>query len=288
MLDLLLPALLNGLLTGGVYALLALGLTLIYGVLHIVNFAHGSLLMIAMFGTWLLAERAGIDPYWALPLMTAVMFVIGWAIYAGVIERVARGDDRTILLATLGISVVLDNAALVVFTGDTRTVETPYSFDMTDLGVVMVPTAKLISFGFALALAALLWVFMARTDTGRAIRAVAREPDGARLVGIRPARMFALAYGIGIACLGAAACLLLPTFYVSPGVGGVFVLLAFTIVVLGGMGSFVGAVVGGLLIGVTESVGGLYLGESLGPICVPLVFLAVLLLRPTGLFGAKT
>ena len=128
---------------------------------------------------------------------------------------------------------------------------------------------------------------MARTDTGRAIRAVAREPDGARLVGIRPARMFALAYGIGIACLGAAACLLLPTFYVSPGVGGVFVLLAFTIVVLGGMGSFVGAVVGGLLVGVTESVGGLYLGESLGPICVPLVFLAVLLLRPTGLFGAK-
>ena len=140
-----------------------------------------------------------------------------------------------------------------MFTGDTRTVETPYSFAMTDLGPVMVPTAKLISFGFALALAALLWLFMARTDTGRAIRAVAREPDGARLVGIRPARMFALAYGIGIACLGAAACLLLPTFYVSPGVGNVFVLLAFTIVVLGGMGSFVGAVVGGLLIGVTES-----------------------------------
>ena len=287
MLTLLLPALINGILTGGVYALLALGLTLIYGVLHIVNFAHGSLLMIAMFGAWVLAAHAGIDPYWSLPLMTAAMFALGWLLYAGVIERVGRGDERAVLLATLGIAVVLDNLALVVFTGDTRTVETPYSFAMTELGPVMVPSAKLISFGFALLLAAILWQFMARTDTGRAIRAVAREPDGARLVGIRPARMFALAYGIGTACLGASACLLLPSFYVSPGVGNVFVLLAFTIVVLGGMGSFVGAVVGGLLIGVTESLGGLYLGESLGPICVPLVFLAVLLLRPTGLFGAR-
>ncbi len=269
------------------YALLALGLTLIYGVLHIVNFAHGSLLMVAMFAAWVLATQAGIDPYWALPLVTAGMFALGWLLYAGVIQPVARGDDRTILLATLGIAVVLDNAALVIFSGDTRTVDTPYAFDMTELGPVSVPTAKLISFAAALVLAALLWLLMARTDTGRAIRAVAREPDGARLVGIRPARMFALAYGIGVACVGAAGCLLLPSFYVSPNVGGVFVLLAFTVVVLGGMGSFVGAVVGGLVIGVTESLGGLYLGESLGPICVPLVFLAVLLLRPTGLFGAR-
>lgn len=287
MLDLLLPSLLNGMLTGGVYVLLALGLTLIYGVLHIVNFAHGSLLMVAMFGAWLLATQAGIDPYYALPLMIAAMFVFGWLLYAGVIGRVSRGEDRSILLATLGISVVLDNLALVLFTGDTRTIETPYSFAMVDLGVVFVPMAKLISFGFALVLAIVLWAFMMLTDTGRAIRAVAKEPDGARLVGIRPQRMFALAYGIGVACLGAAACLLLPSFYVSPGVGNVFVLLAFTIVVLGGMGSFSGAVLGGLLIGVTESVGGLYLGESLGPICVPLVFIAVLLLKPTGLFGAR-
>ena len=287
MLDLLLPSVLNGVLTGGVYVLLALGLTLIYGVLHIVNFAHGSLLMVAMFGVWLLATQAGIDPYYALPLMIAAMFAFGWLLYAGVIGRVSRGEDRSILLATLGISVVLDNLALVLFTGDTRTIETPYSFDMVDFGVVSVPTAKLISFGFALVLALILWAFMMLTDTGRAIRAAAKEPDGARLVGIRPERMFALAYGIGVACLGAAACLLLPSFYVSPGVGNVFVLLAFTIVVLGGMGSFSGAVVGGLLIGVTESVGGLYLGESLGPICVPLVFIAVLLLKPTGLFGAR-
>jgi branched-chain amino acid transport system permease protein len=157
---------------------------------------------------------------------------------------------------------------------------------MWEIGPLLLSVPKLIAFLVSLALAAALWAFMARTDTGRAIRAVAKEPEGARLMGIRPDRIFALAYGIGIACLGAAACLLLPSFFVSPHVGNTFVLVAFTIVVLGGMGSFPGAVVGGLLIGVTESLGGLVLGESLGPIGISLVFIAVLLFRPTGLFGA--
>lgn len=283
---LLLPALVGGLLTGGVYALVALGLTLIYGVLHIVNFAHGSLLMMAMFGAWLLATQLGLDPLAALPLMAIAMFVVGWALYRFVIGQVARGDDRAILLATLGVAVVLDNLALVLFTGDTRTIETPYALHMVQAGPLLIPLAKLIAFVCALLFAGALWAFMALTDTGRAIRAVAREPEGAALVGIRPERIFALAYGIGIACLGAAACLLLPSFYVSPQVGSMFVLVAFTVVVLGGMGSFPGAVVGGLLVGVAENLGGLYLGEDLGPICVPLLFIAVLLVRPTGLFGA--
>ena len=286
MLEIYAAALLNGLLIGGVYALVALGLTLIYGVLHIVNFAHGSLLMVAMFAAWMLAELGGVDPYLALPLVSALMFAVGWALYRFVIGRVSRGEDRAILLATLGVSVVLDNFALVIFKGDTRQIETPLTFAMWEVGPLLVSVPKLISFAVSIALAGLLWAFMALTDTGRAIRAVAREPEGARLMGIRPDRIFALAYGIGIACLGAAACLLLPSFYVSPHVGNVFVLVAFTIVVLGGMGSFPGAVVGGLLIGVTESIGGLLLGESLGPIGISLVFIAVLLLRPTGLFGA--
>lgn len=275
-----------GLLTGGVYALLALGLTLIYGVLHIVNFAHGALLMLGLYAAWLLASRFGIDPYVALPLVTLAMFGFGWALYRFVIARVSHGDDRAILLATLGVAVVLDNAALVVFTGDTRTIETPLTFAVVEVGPLLLPAAKLVSCAMALLIAGLLWAFMSRTGTGRAIRAVAREPDGARLVGIRPERIFALAYGIGIGCLGAAACLLLPSFYVSPTVGENFVLIAFTIVVLGGMGSFPGAVVGGLLVGVAESLGGLFLGESLGPITISLMFIIVLLLRPTGLFGA--
>jgi branched-chain amino acid transport system permease protein len=276
--------LVNGVLTGGVYALVALGLTLIYGVLHIVNFAHGSLLMLAMFGAWMLVAQGGLDPYVALVPLTVISFVAGWALYAGVIGRISRGDDRRILLATLGVAVVLDNLALVIFTGDSRTIDTPYAFAVVEAGPLLISVPKLISFAVALGLAGLLWAFMTRTDLGRAIRAVAREPEGAQLVGISPKRIFALSYGIGIACLGAAACLLLPTFYVSPQVGNVFVLIAFTIVVLGGMGSFPGAVAGGLIIGVTESFGGLFLGESLGPIGIPLVFVAVLLLRPTGLF----
>jgi branched-chain amino acid transport system permease protein len=284
--QIVIAAVVNGLLTGGVYALVALGLTLIYGVLHIVNFAHGSLLMVAMFGAWLMVTRLGLDPYAALPGMTAVMFVVGWALYRFVIGRVSHGEDRAILLATLGVSIVLDNAALVIFGGDTRTIETPLTFAMWEVGPLLISVPRIISFAVALVLAAALWAFMSRTDTGRAIRAVAREPDGARLMGIRPDRIFALAYGIGIGCLGAAGCLLLPTFYVSPSVGSVFVLVAFTIVVLGGMGSFPGAVLGGLLIGVTESLGGLFLGESLGPIGISAVFILVLLLRPTGLFGA--
>ncbi len=286
MMALLLPALVGGVLTGGVYALVALGLTLIYGVLHIVNFAHGSLLMVAMFGAWLLATRLGLDPLAAVPLMAGAMFAIGWGLYRFVIGPVGRGDDRGVLLATLGVAVVLDNAALIAFTGDSRSIETPYALQMVQAGPLLIPLAKLVAFAGAMLIALLLWAFMALTDTGRAIRAVAREPEGAALVGIRPARIFALAYGIGIACLGAAGCLLLPSFYVSPQVGGMFVLVAFTVVVLGGMGSFPGAVVGALLVGITENLGNLYLGESLGPICVPLLFIAVLLVRPTGLFGA--
>ena len=284
--EIIAAALVTGLLTGGVYALVALGLTLIYGVLHIVNFAHGSLLMVAMFGAWMLATRLGLDPYLAVPVMAGVMFVIGWALYRCVIGPASGGEDKRLLLATLGLAVVLDNLALVLFSGDTRQLETPLTFAMLEVGPLLISVPRLISFGVAMVLAGALWAFMARTDTGRAIRAVAKEPEGARLMGIRPDRVFALAYGIGIACLGAAGCLLLPTFYVSPSVGNVFVLVAFTIVVLGGMGSFPGAVVGGLLIGVTESLGGLFLGESLGPICISAVFILVLLFRPTGLFGA--
>lgn len=283
--ELIFPAFLNGILLGGVYALVALGLTLIYGVLHVVNFAHGAFLMIAMFMAWLLATRLGIDPYLALPLVTLAMAVLAWCLYHWVIGPVSRGEDRALLLATLGVSIVLENGAMMLFSGDTRSIETAYSFSMIEVGPALVPVTKLVSFGFAAIIAAALWAFMSLTETGRAIRAVAKEPDGARLVGIKPNRMFALAFAIGTACVGAAGCLLLPSFYVNPHVGSVFVLIAFTIVVLGGMGSFVGAAIGALIIGVIESMGGLFLGESLGPILVPLTFIAVLLFRPTGIFG---
>lgn len=286
-LTILLPALLNGLTTGAIYALVALGLTLIYGVLHIINFAHGSLLMLAMFGTYFLNTLLGIDPYLALPIVTPVLFAIGYGLQRFLISRASHGRDENILLVTLGLSVIIENLSLYLWRSDTRTIETPYSFEVIDFGIAFIPVPKAVAFVGALAVALLLWLLMSRTDLGRAIRALAKERQGARLVGIDVDHVFAMSFGIGCACLGVAACLLLPSFYVSPQVGNSFVLIAFTVVVLGGMGSFVGALLGGLIVGVTESLGGLFLGENLGQLGIFLVFIGMLLFRPTGLLGQK-
>jgi branched-chain amino acid transport system permease protein len=286
-LSILYPSILNGLTTGAVYALIALGLTLIYGVLHIINFAHGAALMVALYGVYFLHQRAGIDPYLALPIMVPAMFAFGYALQRFVIGRASHGKDENILLVTLGISIILENLALYSFKSDTRNIDTPYTLSTLDIGGALISVPKVIAFGGALATAAILLLIIGRTDLGRAIRACAKERQGARLVGIDVEHVFAMSFGIGLACLGAAACFLLPAYYVNPTVGGGFVLIAFTIVVLGGMGSFTGALLGGLLIGVVESVGGLWLGESLGQIGIFVIFIAVLLFRPQGLFGAR-
>ena len=273
--------------TGAVYALIALGLTLIYGVLHIINFAHGAALMVALYAVYLLKAHLGIDPYLALPIVVPGMFGLGYALQRGIINRAGHGKDEYILLVTLGISIVLENLALLVFKSDTRTIETPYTLTTVAIGPAMIALPKLVAFAGALATSALLLLILTRTDLGRAIRAVAKEKHGAKLMGIDVDHVYALCFGIGLACLGAAACFLLPVYYVNPQVGAGFVPVAFTIVVLGGMGSFGGALAGGLLIGVVESLGGLYLGESLGQIGIFAVFIGVLLFRPQGLFGAK-
>ena len=280
-------AAINGLLLGGVYTLVASGLTLIYGVLHIINFAHGSLLMLAMFGVYFLLTMAGVDPYLSLVIMVPAMYVLGYLLYRFVIGRFASGKDENILLITLGLSILIENLALMFFKGDSRTISVSYIDDMVQVGPTLVSLPKIISFVAAIALCAALGLVIKYTDIGKSIRAVARERMGARLVGINVDRIFAISYGIGIATLGAAACLLMPIFYVSPTTGQVFIMVAFTVVVLGGMGSFAGALVGGLIVGLTESFGGLFLGESLGQIGISLIFILILLLRPTGLFGAK-
>jgi branched-chain amino acid transport system permease protein len=198
-----------------------------------------------------------------------------------VINRASHGKDENILLATLGISIVLENLALLIFKSDTRTIETAYTLATVQigpaaLGPAFISLPKLVAFAGALVASGVLLLIVSRTDLGRAIRAVAKENH-----------VYAMSFGIGVGCLGAAACFLLPAYYVNPHVGSGFVLIAFTIVVLGGMGSFAGALLGGLLIGVVESVGGLVLGESLGQIGIFAIFIAVLLLRPQGLFGAR-
>jgi branched-chain amino acid transport system permease protein len=283
----LIPAILNGLLTGAVYALVALGLTLIYGVLHIINFAHGALLTAAMFAAFFAFRVLGLDPYIAILLIAPAFFCVGYALQRFVIGPASHGDDRNMLLVTLGLAVVIENALLFSFRADTRTIDLPYAFQTIDFGFTFLAIPRVIGFAAVLIVALALWALMTLTDTGKAIRAVAKEKLGAQLAGIDVDHTYAMTFGLGTACVAIAACLLMPTYYVNPTAGEAFVLVAFTIVVLGGMGSVAGALIGGLVVGVVESLSGLFLGESLGQIGIFLIFIAVLLVRPTGLFGAK-
>ena len=280
-------AMVNGMLTGAVYALVALGLTLVYGVLHIINFAHGALLTCAMFAVWAASELLGINVYVAIVPLALIFLGLGYALQRFVIGPASRGDDTNTLLVTLGLSIAIENGLLAAFTSDTRTLSGNAAFDVVELGPMLLSRPRLIGFAVAVIVALLLWMLLRLTDAGKAIRAVAKEKMGASLMGIDVRHIYALTFGIGCACLAVAAGLLMPTFYVTPRVGNAFVLVAFTIVVLGGMGSVAGSLLGGLLIGVVESLGGLLLGESLGQAGIFVIFILVLLLRPTGLFGAR-
>lgn len=283
----LVPAVLNGLMNGAVYALVALGLTLIYGVLHIINFAHGALLTAAMFAAFFAHQLFGLDPYIAALFLTPLFFLLGYGLQRFVIGPASHGEDRNSLLVTLGLAVIIENALLYAFRADTRTVNLPYAFDVVEIGTAFLAVPRVVAFGAAIAVALCLWLIMQWTDTGKAIRAVAKEKLGAELTGIEVAHIYAVTFGLGTACLAIAACLLIPSYYVNPGAGNAFVLIAFTIVVLGGMGSVVGALLGGLFVGVVESLSGLYLGESLGQIGIFVMFILVLLFRPNGLFGER-
>jgi branched-chain amino acid transport system permease protein len=282
--DILVPAILNGIMTGAVYALIALGLTLIYGVLHIINFAHGALLTAALFAVYFAYQKLGLDPYVAVFGLAPVFFVLGYALQRFVIGPASHGEDRNILLVTLGISVVLQNLLLYAFHADTRTIDVPAGFN---IGVALLPVSRVVGVGAVIVLAAALWALLNLTDIGKAIRAVSKEKLGAELSGIDVAHVYATTFGLGTACVAIAACLLMPSYYVEPNVGSSFILVAFTIVVLGGMGSVPGALLGGLLIGVIESLGGLFFGESLGQLGIFVTFILVLLFRPSGLLGAR-
>jgi branched-chain amino acid transport system permease protein len=284
----LFPAVLNGLMTGAVYALVALGLTLIYGVLHIINFAHGALLTAAMFAAFFAHRTFGLDPYIAAVVLTPLFFLLGYALQRFVIGPAAHGEDRNILLVTLGLAVVIENLLLYAFRADTRTINLSYAFNVVEIGTAFLAVPRVIAFCAVMIVALVLWLILRWTNTGKAIRAVAKEKLGAELSGIDVAHIYAVTFGLGTACLAIAACLLIPTYYVNPSVGNAFVLIAFTIVVLGGMGSVVGALIGGLFVGVVESLSGLYLGESLGQIGIFVMFILVLLFRPNGLFGERT
>jgi len=178
--SILFPSVLNGITTGAVYALIALGLTLIYGVLHIINFAHGAALMMALYGVYLLKEHWGLDPYAALVFVVPAMFVLGYALQRGIINRASHGKDENILLVTLGLSIVLENLALLLFKSDTRTIDTAWTLSTVEIGPAFIALPKLVAFAGALVTAAVLLLIVQKTDLGRAIRAVAKEKQGAR------------------------------------------------------------------------------------------------------------
>jgi branched-chain amino acid transport system permease protein len=286
-LSILLPAVVNGVLTGALYALIALGLTLVYGVLHIINFAHGTLLTAALFAAFFMQKSLGVDPYLAVFVLTPAFFAFGYGLQRFVIGPASHGNDGNILLVTLGLAVIIENALLFAFRGDTRTIDVAYGFAVIPVAGMFLSVPRLVGFAGAVVVALLLWLLLTLTDTGKAIRAVAREKLGAQLCGVDVPHIYAVTFGLGTACVAIAACLLIPTYYVNPGVGNAFVLIAFTTVVLGGMGSIPGAVLGGLFVGVVESLCGLYLGESLGQIGIFLMFILVLLFRPSGLLGER-
>jgi branched-chain amino acid transport system permease protein len=283
---LILTSLVNGVMLGGLYALVALGLTLIFGVMKVINFAHGSLMMLAMYATFWLASRFGLDPYLALLLTVPAGFVAGYAIQRGVISPVLRAPEHNQLLMTLGLALFLDNLALALFSADPRTLLVGYSQATVPVGPLRLNLPRLLAFGGALLITGLLAAFLKATDLGKALRAAAEERDGAALVGIPVPRIHAAAFGLGTACVAAAGTMAVPFFYVSPEVGNTFVVTAFVVVVLGGLGSFPGALLGGLLVGVVESLGGLFLHGSLAQVGIFALFIGVLLVRPSGLLGA--
>lgn len=278
-------AIVNGLLMGGLYALVAVGLTLIFGTMNVVNFAHGEFVMIGMFATYWLHHFTGVDPLVLIFLVMPLMFLFGALVQRVLIQRVISESHETQILLTLGISVLLMNTALLLWGPEPRGLPTSYSFAAVHLGSVYIPLPRLIAFAVALLVAGALWVFLTRTDLGRALRATSENPVWATLMGIDPVRMYVLAFGIGTALAAAAGALMTPFFNTYPRAGVFFGLIAFVVVVLGGMGNVIGAVLGALVIGVTESLTGQFVALDLSMFGVFVIFLLVLLFRPTGIIG---
>ena len=285
MLTTLAQAVVNGLLIGGIYALVSIGVTLIFGVVKIVNFAQGEFVMIAMYISYFLSASFGVDPLVSLVVSMPVLFVVGVLLQHFLIRRVLALGDMPQIFLTFALSLLLVNVALLLFTANYRTVQTSYSETALQLGALYVPTAKLIAFAVAMAMSALLWVFLHATDLGKAMRAAAQNRDVAMLMGINPDRVFSVAVGVALALAGAAGSLLMPFYPAYPLVGQVFVLMAFVAVVLGTLGNVMGALIASLMMGVAESLGIQFVGADSGLIVVFLMLLLTLALRPNGLLG---
>lgn len=283
--SLILQALVNGVLMGSIYALVGIGLALIFGVMNIVNFAHGSLMMAAMYLSYWLFVSLKVDPYLSMLATIPFLFFFGLLIQRWLIERVIDAKHSIQILLTVGLSLFLDNLAMALFTPDFRAISVSYQTASLVLGGIIISYPQLIAFLLALGLTFALYLFIKKTMTGKAIRATSVEKEGAILVGINSRRIHYLTFGIGSACVGAAGAAVLPFFYCSPNVGYAFIIPAFVVVVLGGMGNFWATLVGGLIVGVAESLGAIFVPGSLKQMVMFIIFVLVLLFKPRGLFS---
>jgi branched-chain amino acid transport system permease protein len=284
-LEVLLQGLIGGLLMGFVYALIAAGLSLIFGLMEIVNFAHGEFLMLAMFATFWAWALAGLDPLLALPLTAALLFLLGIAVYHGLIRWILGAPMLAQVFATFGLAVFLRSAAQALWGVDFRLVKDPLVSGRISLGGLFIGLPQLVASLGALAAFAFLYCLIRKTETGRALQATAQDRQAAALMGIDTQWMFALGWGIGAACVGVAGALLTIFFYVFPDVGASFALLAYVAVALGGFGNVPGTLAAGVVVGVVEVMSGLLIAPTLKYVAVFLIYLAVVLWRPQGLFG---
>lgn len=278
-------AVINGLLIGGIYALVSIGVTLIFGVVKIVNFAQGEFVMIGMYISFFLASGFGVDPLLSLLISMPILFAIGVLLQHFLIRRVLALGDMPQIFLTFALSLLLMNIALLLFTANYRTVQTAYSELSFHIGPLYFAVAKLIAFAIAMLLSAVLYLFLHGTDIGKAMRAAAQNREVAMLMGINPDRVFCIAVGVALALAGACGSLLMPFYPAYPLVGQVFVLMAFVAVVLGTLGNITGALIASLMMGVAESLGVQFVGADSGLIVVFVMLLLTLALRPNGLFG---
>jgi len=281
---LILQATISGLLMGGMFALIAIGLTLVVGVMKVMNFAHCALMMVGMYVSFWCFTFGGIDPYFSILFTFPLLFILGWVIQRHLFERIVGRAHHAQLLLALGILLVIENVALLVCKPDPRIIQLGYSGWTIPLGALTLSFSRFIAFVLAIAMVTALYLFLKRTDLGKAIRASADNREGALIIGIHVKKVHRLAFGISSACAGMAGSILLPFFYVHPHIGNVFLLPAFVIIVLGGMGSFFGALLGAFVVGVVESLGSVLISPEVSRILTLMIFILVLLFKPTGLF----
>jgi branched-chain amino acid transport system permease protein len=277
-----------GVLTGLVYGLMALGLSVIFGVVRVVNFAHGEMMTVAMYAATALFAAFKLDPFLAVLPVAAVFFLLGYALQAAIINPFITRPEHSQFMLLLAVAIILVNALLILFGPDARNVQVDYQLESYELGKLLIDKARVFAAGLALLAAAALFGFFRFTLTGKAIRACADNYLGARVVGLNVKHLYALTFGLGSACVAVAGCALVLLVDVTPGLGPSYTLLAFVIVIVGGLGSMGGALLGGVLIGVSEAVAGLLIAPSAKSMFSFGLLILVLLLRPQGLLGKKT